>query len=97
VHQILNHNAKNKYLHATTYKRPGNTHTGMAGDGRAVWHWGDNGVFKAFIAGYPDAGIGAVIMSNSENGAKVWRDVIVAAIGGTYPAIDWLNRLYKYA
>ncbi|HEX6385431.1 MAG TPA: serine hydrolase domain-containing protein [Anaerolineae bacterium] len=62
--------------------------------GRAFWHWGDNQWFKAFATGFPDAGIGAVLMANSANGDKLWRPILQEVISGRYPALDWLERVY---
>ncbi len=59
----------------------------------AFWHWGDNGPFKAFAVGYKNEGVGAVVMANSVNAPTIWKDVLLAAIGGAYPGIDWLEDL----
>jgi CubicO group peptidase (beta-lactamase class C family) len=63
------------------------------GSGGSFWHWGDNGPFKAFAVGFKEQGIGAVVMANSVNGPRIWRDVLYEAIGGEYPAIDWLESI----
>jgi CubicO group peptidase (beta-lactamase class C family) len=34
--------------------------------GTAIWHWGDNGVFRAFVIGYPAEDVGLVYFANSE-------------------------------
>ncbi|MCP5100279.1 MAG: beta-lactamase family protein, partial [Chloroflexi bacterium] len=60
----------------------------------AFWHWGDNYVFRAFAVGFREEGIGVVIMANGENAPQIWEDVCQAAIGGEYPAISWLNRIF---
>ncbi len=59
--------------------------------GNSFWHWGDNGPFRAFAVGFKAEGIGAVVMTNSANGPRIWRDVLYESIGGAYPAIDWLE------
>jgi CubicO group peptidase (beta-lactamase class C family) len=59
--------------------------------GDSFWHWGDNGSFRAFAVGFRAEGFGAVVMANSANGPKIWRDVLYESIGGVYPAIDWLE------
>lgn len=60
---------------------------------KAIWHWGDNGPFKAFALGYPEVGIGIVAMANGSNGFKLWSTLCSTAMGGEYPCIDWLNRV----
>ena len=60
---------------------------------KAIWHWGDNGPFKAFAIGYPEEGTGLVAMANGSNGYKLWSALCSMALGGEYPCIDWLNRV----
>lgn len=60
---------------------------------KAIWHWGDNGPFKAFALGYPEEGTGLVAMANGSNGYKLWSSLCSMALGGEYPCIDWLNRV----
>jgi CubicO group peptidase (beta-lactamase class C family) len=36
-----------------------------------IWHWGDNGVFRAFFIASVQSGIGFVYFANSENGLSV--------------------------
>jgi CubicO group peptidase (beta-lactamase class C family) len=61
--------------------------------GDSFWHWGDTGPFQAFAVGFQDQGIGAVVMANSVNGPRIWREVLYEAIGGEYPAIAWLEEI----
>ena len=60
---------------------------------KAIWHWGDNGPFKAFALGYPEEGTGLVAMANGSNGYKLWSSLCSMALGGEYPCIDWLDRV----
>lgn len=41
-----------------------------------IWHWGDNGVFRAFFIASVDSGLGFVYFANSENGLGVVRKMI---------------------
>lgn len=59
---------------------------------RLVWHWGDNPGFKAFFALDPASGESLVLLTNSENGAASYRQVLRLFMGdGSYPAVDWIN------
>lgn len=54
---------------------------GVLGDGAATRfsHGGANEGFRAFWVGYRDTGSGVVVMTNSDNGAAVWNDLVRAA------------------
>jgi len=56
-----------------------------------LWHWGDNGAFKAFVMAEPKSKSGAVMLANSENGLKVAKPVIGEAIGTESLAFEWLK------
>ena len=60
---------------------------------KAIWHWGDNGPFKAFAFAYPEEGTGFVAMANGSNGYRLWSALCGMAMGGEYPCIDWLERV----
>lgn len=60
---------------------------------RAFWHWGDNGGYKAYALGYPDEGVGIVMLSNGRNGNKLWRSLLARFCPGPQPALDWLESL----
>jgi CubicO group peptidase (beta-lactamase class C family) len=60
-------------------------------DGESLWHWGDNGVFKAFFVVRPATRSGVVYMTNSENGLSIGRQILAETIGGEQPAFDWLK------
>jgi hypothetical protein len=59
-------------------------------DGDSIWHWGDNGNYRAFAVGWLDGGHGIVIMTNGRNGQKVIDAILRDIVGGDYPALDWL-------
>ena len=60
-------------------------------DGESLWHWGDNGVFKAFFVVRPATKSGVVYMTNSENGLAIARQILAETLGGEQPAFDWLK------
>ncbi len=45
-----------------------------------IWHWGDNGCFKALFA-IDEAGDGALMFTNGESGLNVCCDLMEAAVG----------------
>ncbi len=55
-----------------------------------VWHWGDNGAFRAFVAFRPADGAGIVYFANSANGLAIAQQVVAAVVGDMAPTIDWL-------
>ena len=60
-------------------------------EGESLWHWGDNGVFKAFFVVRPATKSGVVYMTNSENGLAIGRELLSETLGGDQPAFDWLK------
>jgi CubicO group peptidase (beta-lactamase class C family) len=60
-------------------------------EGESLWHWGDNGVFKAFFVVRPVTESGVVYMTNSENGLSIGRQILAETLGGDQPAFDWLK------
>jgi CubicO group peptidase (beta-lactamase class C family) len=60
-------------------------------EGESLWHWGDNGVFKAFFVIRPSTKSGVVYMTNSENGLSIGRQILAETLGGDQPAFDWLK------
>src|SRR6202044_3692549 len=60
-------------------------------DGESLWHWGDNGVFKAFFVVRPAAKSGVVYMTNSENGLSIGKKILAETLGGEQPAFEWLK------
>ena len=65
----------------------GTQHT-PAGD--SIWHWGDNGNYRAFAVGYPQEGHGMVVMTNGQNGQAVINCILQDIVGGSYPGLRWL-------
>jgi CubicO group peptidase (beta-lactamase class C family) len=60
-------------------------------EGESLWHWGDNGVFKAFFVVRPAPKAGVVYLTNSENGLSIGRELLAETLGGEQPAFDWLK------
>ncbi|MBZ0114445.1 MAG: serine hydrolase [Thermoanaerobaculia bacterium] len=57
-----------------------------------VWHWGDNGVFRAFFAASPDRKRGVVYFTNSQNGLALVGEIVRRTLGdGSHPALAWLD------
>ena len=51
-------------------------------NGKAIWQWGDYGIFRNYIAAYPEKKIGVVYLTNSENGLSIGQEILDQAIGG---------------
>lgn len=62
------------------------------GDGWLLWHWGDNGTTKAYVAASPQRGIGVVLFANSENGLALVPAVLAEVMGGSSVACAWLEQ-----
>jgi CubicO group peptidase (beta-lactamase class C family) len=60
-------------------------------DGESLWHWGDNGAFKAYMAVYPKQKMGLVMFANGENGLSIAEEIVERAIGGEQPAFGWIK------
>lgn len=59
---------------------------------RIAWHWGDNPGFKAFFALDLDSGRHLVLLTNSQNGPKLYRKLLQRLLGpGSYPALAWID------
>jgi CubicO group peptidase (beta-lactamase class C family) len=58
--------------------------------GDSIWHWGDNGNYRAFAIGYLQDKSAMIAMTNGRNGQKVIRHILCNIIGGEYPGLDWL-------
>lgn len=59
-------------------------------EGKALWHWGDNGAFKAYMVVYPKTRSGLVMFANSENGLDIVDEMAKTALGSGQPAIRWV-------
>jgi len=57
----------------------------------ALWHWGDNGSFKAFVMSDPKTKSAVVIFANSQNGLEAAQPVVDEAMGRGSLAFAWLK------
>ena len=55
----------------------------------AFWHWGDNGVYKAFTLGDPVRRNAIVVFTNGSNGHKLWQRIVAAATGRDHASFLW--------
>jgi len=56
-----------------------------------IWHWGDNGSFKAFVMAEPKTKAGVVMFANSENGLELAQPLVDEAMGERFLAFEWLQ------
>ncbi|HSR43568.1 MAG TPA: serine hydrolase domain-containing protein, partial [Longimicrobiales bacterium] len=59
------------------------------GESPSLWHWGDNGAFKAFVVGIPAEGTGVVYFANSTHGLAVAEAIVREALGIDHPGPAW--------
>lgn len=59
--------------------------------GILLWHWGDNGVFKAFVMADPMRKSGVVMFANGQDALQVAKPIIDAAMNADSLAFAWLQ------
>lgn len=59
--------------------------------GTSFWHWGDQGIFRCYTVAFQESKIGLVYFTNSQNGLSVGEAVLQQTIGGSHPALSWLQ------
>jgi CubicO group peptidase (beta-lactamase class C family) len=64
----------------------------IGGGGRSIWQWGNNPGYKNFVIGRPADGHGAVVLTNSDRGALVYRDVVRRLLPGPHPSLETRHR-----
>jgi CubicO group peptidase (beta-lactamase class C family) len=57
----------------------------------SVWHWGDNGPMKAYVAASPSTRTGVVLFLDSQNGLALVPAVIRQLRGSASPVFSWLK------
>jgi CubicO group peptidase (beta-lactamase class C family) len=57
----------------------------------ALWHWGDNGTFKAFVMADPTTKSGVVLFANGQNALDVAKPIIDTAMDTDSLAFAWLK------
>ena len=60
------------------------------GDLPALWQWGDNGPFKAFVYLDPFTRTGFAFFANSTNGLALTSRVLRRLLPRDHPILDWL-------
>jgi CubicO group peptidase (beta-lactamase class C family) len=58
----------------------------------SIWHWGDNGTTKAYLAASPRRRTGVVLFANSENGLLLAPPIVAEVLGGNASAFAWLKQ-----
>lgn len=61
------------------------------GDGKYFWHWGDQGDTKAYFAADLKNKNAIVYFADGTNGLSFVKEILDDAIGGTHPAIAYLD------
>jgi CubicO group peptidase (beta-lactamase class C family) len=64
----------------------------QVGEGWRIWHWGDNGTTKAYVAASPQHRTGVVLFANSENGLLLAPPIVAEVLGGNASAFAWLKQ-----
>lgn len=59
--------------------------------GRAFWHWGDNGRFKAYVVAYPEDGTGVVYLANANDGLSIAEAIVSRVVDDDHRALQWLD------
>ena len=58
---------------------------------KMAWHWGDNGVFRAFVAIEPKSQKAFVYFTNSQHGLAIAKQVTEKIFPGNQGIVDWLG------
>ena len=61
----------------------------MASNGESIWHWGDNGDFKAFVLASLKDKSGMVFFANSANGLSIADSLAEEVMGYPQPLFAW--------
>ncbi len=59
--------------------------------GTYLWHWGDNGVFKAYVVADIQRRSAVVLFDNSSSGLSIAKAATEAVLGGDHPSFRWLH------
>lgn len=59
--------------------------------GRAFFHTGHTAGVQNYVVVYPDAGVGIVLLSNSDNFEGVAQEILAGTIGDTFSPFPWLG------
>jgi len=58
-------------------------------NGEAIWHWGDNGDFKAFVFADLKSKSGMVVFTNSTSGHSITKILVEEIMGQPQPVFAW--------
>ena len=58
-------------------------------DGHVFWQWGDDGPFKALVAGSHARGVAVVVFTNGQRGLNVARPVVERVLGSGLTFLDY--------
>jgi len=59
---------------------------------RAIWQWGNDPGYKNFVIGRPADGQGVVVLTNSDHGALVYRELVRRLLPGPHPSLETRHR-----
>jgi len=59
--------------------------------GTYLWHWGDNGIFKAYVVADIHRRSAVVFFDNSSTGLSIAQAVTETVLGGDHPSFRWLH------
>jgi CubicO group peptidase (beta-lactamase class C family) len=59
--------------------------------GKAFWHWGDNGIYKCFMMGIPEKKMGFVYFTNSANGLNMGEKIVEFLLDEHIPNFNHLG------
>jgi CubicO group peptidase (beta-lactamase class C family) len=60
-------------------------------NGRAIWQWGDYGIFRNYVIAYPERKAALVYLTNSFNGLSVCAGIVGKGLGGQALGNAYLN------
>jgi CubicO group peptidase (beta-lactamase class C family) len=58
--------------------------------GEVLWHWGANMSFRNFVIADRANGRAVAVLTNGENGPRVYERVITAITGHDHPSFLWI-------
>lgn len=58
--------------------------------GKVLWHWGANMSFRNFVVADPINGRAVAVLTNGENGPRVYERIITAVTGHDHPSFLWI-------
>jgi len=62
-------------------------------NGKAIWQWGDYGIFRNYVIAYPEQKAGVVYLANSFYGLDICRELVARSVGGEARGVEFLGYL----